>query len=200
MAKNEYSAGMVKMPFWFLEFKKMINLINSGKTMSEIKEQNLTDNIFSASTKTRAIQVFSTVSSRMSILDPKFYSLFEKLDISNQKLIVLIAIMESDSLFFEFMYDVFREKLIIGTNEISESDIRIFFKNKQVQSERVAKWTDETLQRLGASYKNVLMETGILSRSQGSKAIIKPILDRTLEQHLKDCGMEPILNALTGVR
>ena len=200
MPRKEYSAGMVKLPFWFSEFKKMISLLNSGRTLPEIKSLNLKENIFSAPTEARAIQIFNTVSTRVKALDKDFYGLFEQCDVSNQKLIALIAVMESDSLFFDFIYEVYREKLIIGIDEISDSDISIFFKDKQIQNERVAKWTDHTLKTLGKSYKTVLMESGILDRSIGVKKIIKPILDRALEQKLKDCGMEMTLRALTGVR
>ena len=200
MPRKEYSAGMVKLPFWFSEFKKMISLLNSGKTLPEIKRLNLKDNIFSAPTEARAIQIFNTVSTRVKSLDQGFYSLFEQCDISNQKLIALIAVMESDSLFFDFMYEVYREKLIIGIDEISDSDISVFFKDKQIQNDRVAKWTDNTLKRLGTIYRTVLMESGILERSTGSRKIIKPILDQALERKLKDGGMEMTLRALTGVR
>jgi len=200
MPRKKYSAGMVKLPFWFSEFKKMINLLNSGKTLPEIKSLNLKENIFSAPTEARSIQIFNTVSMRVRALDQGFCCLFEQCDISNQKLIALIAIMESDSLFFDFMYEVYREKLIIGIDEISDSDISIFFKDKQIQNERVARWTDYTLKRLGAIYRTVLMESGILERSTGARKIIRPIVDRALEQKLKDCGMDMTLRALTGVR
>jgi len=65
MPRKEYSAGMVKLPFWFSEFKKMISLMNSGKTLSEIKSLNVKENIFSAPTEARAIQIFNTVSTRV---------------------------------------------------------------------------------------------------------------------------------------
>ncbi|MFA5638359.1 MAG: DUF1819 family protein [Anaerovoracaceae bacterium] len=200
MPRKEYSAGMVKLPFWFSEFKKMIGLLDSGKTLPEIKDLNLKENIFSAPTEARAVQIFNTVSTRVKALDKDFYGLFEQCDISNQKLIALIAVMESDSLFFDFMYEVYREKLIIGIDEVSDSDISVFFKDKQVQNERVAKWTDYTLKRLGTIYKTVLMESGLLERSTGSRKIVRPILDHSLEQMLKDSGMEMTLRALTGVR
>lgn len=201
MSRKEYSAGMVKLPFWFLEFKKMINLINSGMTFEEIKNLNIKENIFSANSAARAISTFNTVSRRVKALDSTLYPLFEGLDIANQKLIALIAIMESDTLFFDFMNEVYREKLIIGINELSDSDFSIFFKDKQLQSDRVAKWTDYTLKRLGIIYRTVLMETGILERTQSSdKKIIKPIIDKSLEYKLKECGMDMTLLVLTGVR
>ena len=200
MKRKEYSAGMVKLSFWFAEFRKVIQLLNSGKTLLKIKNMNVEENIFSAATQARAIQIFNTISTRVKSLDQSFYTLFERSDISNQKVIVLIAIMQSDSLFFDFVYEVYREKLIIGANELSDSDFRIFFKDKQIQSEKVAKWQDYTLKRLGNCYKTMLMEAGLIDRTTGTRKVLKPIIDRSLEECLKTNGMEITLHALIGVR
>lgn len=200
MGKKEYSAGMVKLSFWFSEFRKVIGLLNSGTTMDEIKALNIKENIFAAPTAARAIQIFNTVSNRVRSLDESFYKLFEESDVSTQKIITLIAIMNVDSLFYDFVYEVYREKLIIGSNRISDSDIRIFFKDKQVQSEKVAGWTDYTLKRLGVCYKTMLMEAGVTDRATGDRELLKPILDIALENCLKEHGMELFVRALTGVR
>ena len=200
MKRKEYSAGMVKLSFWFAEFRKVIELLSSGKTLPEIKQMNVQENIFSAPTQARAIQVFNTVSTRVKGLDSSFYAVFAKSDISSQKFIALIAVMQTDSLFFDFVYEVYREKLILGIDELADSDVGIFFKNKQLQSEKVAKWTDYTLKRLGACYKTMLMEAGLIDQSTGTRNIIKPILDKTLEECLKVNEMEISLCALTGVK
>lgn len=172
----EYSAGMVKLSFWFSEFRKVVSLLNSGKTLTEIKALNLQENIFSAPTQARAIQIFCTVSRRVKGLNQSFYQLFEHSDLSTQKLIALIAIMKTDS------------------------DIRIFFKDKQLQSEKVAKWKDYTLKRLGTCYKTMLMEAGVTDRAPGNRKILKPILDNALKECLRTNGMELTIHALTGVR
>lgn len=200
MERKEYSAGMVKLSFWFLEFRKVIELLNSGKTINEIKDMNLKENIFGAPTTARAIQIFNTVSNRVMSLDESFYKLFEKSDIATQKIIAIISVMKVDSLFFDFVYEVYREKLIIGNNTLSDRDIRSFFKDKQLQSEKVASWTDYTLKRLGLCYKTMLMEAGIIDRATGDRKILKPIIDVALEKCMKDHGMELFIHALTGVR
>ena len=200
MERKEYSAGMVKLLFWFSEFRKVIQLLNSGKILPEIKKMNLEENIFSAPTQARAIQIFNTVSTRVKSLDPSFYTLFEQSDISNQKIITLIAVMQSDSLFLDFVYEVYREKLIIGIDEMADSDFGIFFKDKQLQSEKVARWTDATFKNLKKAYKTILMEAGVIDRSTGNRKILKPIIDKSLEDCLKANGMEITLHALMGVR
>lgn len=200
MERKEYSAGMVKLSFWFSEFRKMIQLLNSGKSMDTIRILSIEENIFATPTTARAIQIFNTVSNRIKSLNGAFYDIFEKSDVATQKIITLISIMNVDCLFFDFMYEVYRDKLIIGNNILTDTDIRVFFKNKQVQSERVAGWTDYTLKRLGACYKTLLMEAGITNRTQGDRELLKPILDKVLENCLKEHGMELYVRVLTGVR
>ena len=200
MERKEYSAGMVKFSFWFAELRKVIQLLNTEKTLSEIRAMALAENIFAAPTQARAIQIFSTVSTRVNCLPPSFHALFEQSDISTQKTIALVAVMQSDSLFFDFMYEVYREKLILGANELADSDFAIFFRDKQLQSEKVAKWTEATLVRLAQCYRTVLMEAGMTDRASGARKILKPILDKSLEDLLKAQGMDTVLLALTGVR
>ena len=55
--------------------------------------------------------------------------------------------MAYDELFFDFVYEVVREKMIMGNDQLTDSDIRVFFKEKQEQDERVARWTDATFVR-----------------------------------------------------
>lgn len=190
---------MVKLPFWFTEFRKMINLLNAGLSFDEIRTKNSTENIFSASSEARAVQLFNTVSRRVKELDQNFYDLFCHIDVANQKLVLLIAIMKEDSLFFDFMYEVFREKLILGTFELSDSDFSVFFRNKQVQSDRVAGWTDETLARLTRSYKTVLSESGLLGNAGDTLIILRPVFDPSLELLLTTPALDGICRALTGV-
>ena len=200
MERREYSAGMVKMSFWFSEFRKVIQLLNEGRSWDEIKRLSLDENLFGAPTNARAKQILTTVSDRVKSIDEGYYRLFEYSDISTQKIIALISIMNTDTLFFDFVYEVYREKLIIGSDALTDSDLGVFFKNKQVQSDKVAGWTDYTLKRLGACYKTLLMEAGMIDRALGERVLLKPILDIGLERRLKDTGMELVLKALTGVR
>lgn len=200
MNRNQYSAGAVKHSFWFMEFRKMIQLLVMGKTIGEIKKLNQDENIFAAPTEARATQIFNTVSARVKMLDESFYPLFVESDVSTQKLFNLVAVMAYDTLFAEFVYEVIREKMIIGSNEFSDSDIRVFFKNKQLQDDKVATWTDATLKRLAGCYKTLLFESGMTDKGKESRKILKPILDPVLQNWLLDNDLEYIMKALTGVR
>ena len=120
--------------------------------------------------------------------------------LATQKLFALVAIMASDRLFAEFVYEVIREKMIIGINEYSPSDIRLFFKNKQEQSAKVAEWTDQTLERLAKIYRNFLMEAGVTDNERETRKILKPLLVPEMERWLEEQHMEYYLKALKGER
>ena len=128
MNRKEYSAGAVKHSFWFMEFRKVVSLRLEGKTWEEIKRLNEEENIFGAPTTLRATQIFNTVSARVKTMDDSFYPVFEACDLASQKLFALVAAMTYDVLFGELVYELIREKMIIGSNELADSDLRIFFK------------------------------------------------------------------------
>lgn len=200
MNRKEYSAGAVKHSFWFMEFHKVVSLRSKGKTWEEIKQLNETENIFGASTSMRATQIFNTVSARIKSLDDSFYPVFEGCDLASQKLFALVATMTCDVLFGELVYELVREKMIIGSNELADRDLRIFFKDKQQQSDKVAKWTEATIKKLMVSYKSMLYEAGVTNKEKDIREIYKPLPDPAMERWMKDKGMVYQLKAITGVR
>ncbi|HEX2956401.1 MAG TPA: DUF1819 family protein [Chitinispirillaceae bacterium] len=200
MVRNEYSAGAVKLSFWFMEFRKVVGILNEGKAIEEIKKLNQEQNIFGAPTQDRAEKIFNTVAARIGCLESTFYPIFMSSDISTQKLFALAAVMANDTLFFDFVYEVIREKMIVGSNEYTDSDVRVFFKNKQVQDDKVAGWTDATIKRLGGSYKTMLFEAGMTDKGKSARKIYRPILDPLLEHWLNDNGMGLVAHALAGER
>ena len=198
--KKRYSASAVKVSFWFAEFRKVMQMLDRGYSMSEIRELNLRENIFSASTPLRAKQIFQTVSGRVLALDADICALFLSSDLATQKLIALVAAMAYDELFFDFVYEVVREKMIMGNDQLTDSDIRVFFKEKQEQDESVARWTDATFVRLARCYKTMLYEAGVINKDVGARKIIPPIVDPQLQGWLEDHGMTRYAKALTGER
>lgn len=202
MKRNKYSAGAVKLALWFMEFRKAVQFLAQGRTFDEIKALSAEENIFGASTPARAAMIQSTLAARIKSLGSSFYPLFMDSDVATQKLYALTGSFANDTLFFDFMYEVVREKMIIGTNVLTDADISIFFKNKQEQDEIVAKWTDQTLQRLGRSYKTQLYEAGLLDVKTRSaeRKILKPILDPVFKHWLEDYGFGQMAKALEGIR
>ena len=197
MKKNEYSADLVNKGFWFTEFRKTIELYQTGKTSKEIKKMQEEENVYLAPSPDTGKRMVSTLQKRVECLPPEIIEQFLSFDISTQKMINLLAIMKNNRLFFEFMYEVYREERMLGKKELSDSSLRIFFKNKVQQSEKVASFTDGTIKRLSGAYKTFLRESGILEDSTNHYAA--PIIDIQLENSIKASDWEPYYKAIMGV-
>ncbi|QRN85653.1 DUF1819 family protein [Clostridia bacterium] len=196
---EKYSSGLVSESFWFVEFKQFIKLRVEGKSWDEIKELCLKDNLLGISKEYRAKRIFGYLKNRAQVLEEDLLDLFLISDLATQKIITLIAIAKGNRLFNEFLYEEYREKSILGIEELTASDINIFFNKKQDQSEDIANWTDVTLKRLRSSYMNFLTDAGLLTVVDGKRIITPPILDIALENYLMDKGEMYIARAVRGV-
>lgn len=200
MINDKYSAGLVSQSFWFVEFKGIVKLIESGRTDDEIKTLCLEENFFGASKEYRAKRIYGYIWNRVKQMDEGMIKLFVESDLATQKIINLICILRMDRLFFEFIYEVYREKAILGFDKIEDADINIFFNEKEIQNADIANWKDATKKRLSNIYTNYMMDANLLTLENKKKKITIPILDIALERHLEATGGEVLVKALTGVR
>lgn len=196
---EKYSSGLVSESFWFIELKKIIKLRNDGKSWDDIRDLCLNDNLLGISKEYRARRIYGYLKKRVDVLDEGFIDIFINAELSTQKIINIFAIAKKNRLFFEFLYEVYREKVILGVIELTDSDINIFFKNKQEQDEDISKWTDVTLKRLRSSYMNFLTDAGLLTVIDRQRRITPPILDISLENYLKKNGEKQMVKAIRGV-
>ena len=199
MVEEKYSAGLISQSFWFIEIKKILRLIREGKREDEIKKLCIEENLFGTTNEYRAKRIYGYIWNRVKHLDGKIIELLNESDLSTQKIINLIAIMRCDRLFFEFIYEVYREKNILGTLTIEDRDANIFFRNKEVQNENIAKWTDRTKKRLKSCYFNYLIDANLITIKDKKKYITPPIFDIAVERYLELVGDFAIVKAITGV-
>jgi hypothetical protein len=198
MEEMKYKTIIKTLPFLFLEMKKAANLVLQGLKDNEIKEKALYDNIFQVNTEARRKEITSMVLKRIKVLDEVLLHKLAHGDIETGKLIVLYTIMKTDRLFFEFMNEVFKEKLIVKDYVIEDKDFNIFFDRKREQSEKVAAWDDYTFYKLKQVFIRIFFEAGLINNKKDRK-IIKPVLDRSIIEHLEDKGEKAILNIFLGI-
>ena len=196
---KKYSSGLVSQSFWFIECKKIIKLKYDGHSWDEIKAMCLEENLLGISKEYRAKRIFGYLKNRISTLDEKIMLHFLEGDLATQKIIILIAVAKQNRLFYEFLYEVYRDKVILGSHELNDSDINIFFKNKQDQDEDIASWTDTTLKRLRSTYINFMVDAGLLTLNGKKKEPTPPVIDIALEQYFNDKGEVQLIKAITGV-
>ena len=196
----KYSAGLASTSFWFIESKKIAELILEGYSKKEIMEMAIGENIFQVETKNRIKEIVNSVYRRLSSFPEDILECFIRVDVNSAKIFVLISILNDDKLFFEFMHEVFREHILLGDMTLKNRDFDIFFDNKSYQSEIVDNWTDKTVARLKRGYRNMLSEAGILDTSKKEKVIVVPFIDLKLQQLLEDNNFGPYLFSITGER
>lgn len=199
MDNRVYSAGLMSQSFWFLEFKKAVKLRHEGMEYSEIKKKCIEENLFGAATRNRTIRMAGYIVNRLKSIDDRLIEIFLSSDLATQKLINLIAVLRTDRLFFEFIYEVYREKVILGIECMEDTDVNVFFTRKETQSEVIAGWKDSTKKHLRANYLNFMTDANLLTLHEKKKNITPPIPDTTLEEYLKSTGDEAMIKALTGV-
>jgi len=193
-----YSAGLMSQSCWFVEFKKIVQLIAAGKTEEEIKNECLENNLLGAVKEYRAKRMYGYLINRAAMLDDELVQLFMESDLSTQKVINLIAILRGDRLFFEFVYEVYREKALLGQHILEDSDINIFFTKKGNQSEVVEGWNDSTKKHLRSNYVTCLADANLLQIEKKVRKITTPILDSQLIRYMDKCGDHALLVAISG--
>lgn len=198
MGKKEYSAGIVSKGFWFLEFKKFLEFLKNGKNEIEIRKLQNEENIFSASSKDYGKRIISEINKRIKILPEGIKELFFKSDTGTQKVINLLSIMGTDKLFFEYVYNSYRNELLLGTKEYNPGIVMKFLKEKAEQNEEVAKFSEKTLKRMQGTYGNYLKEAGLLEEKNKEILYRKVYLDYELEKLLRENNMEIYIKTLKG--
>ena len=193
-----YSAGMVSQVFAFVETKQTAELMAAGMSKDEIKDKVIGENLYQLRNETRLRRTFNYVYNRLSSLPDGAVELLVKVDNENAKLLTLIAIMNTDRLFFEFVYEVYRCKVILGEKTIEVRDINGFFDDKAAQSEEVAGWSEAGIQKLKNCYMKNLADAGLIESTK-ARVIRHALVNYRIEELLHSNGMDAYINAVKGV-
>jgi len=194
----KYSAGLVSKSFWYLESKKTANYMLDGLNREQIRDLAIEDNIYQVESEYRTKRIANAIYFRLNSLPEIILENLVKSDIATSKILVLISIMKTDRLFFEFMHEVFRNNIILGNFSLTDRDINVFFQDKKAQSDIVVKWVDSTIKRLKYEYIRMLNEAGLLKVDSNKREIVIPFLDYRVKQHLIDNDMAQYVYAVTG--
>lgn len=195
---KKYSAGAVKYPFWFAEFTTVLKWVLAGDSDAVIRRRVDQDNPFELSSADRRQSVANCVLRRIHALPEALQLLFFSLDTDNQRLVVLISIMKTDSLIESFVVNCFKDAVVLGDQVLEDYELDSFFSKLQVQHEEVGSWRPVTISRLKGTIRNYLRRAGI-ARDDGDQLRLQRILiDPRVTTILQAAGNEDYVYALTG--
>lgn len=181
----KYSSEIKNMPFLFLETRRAANLICEGKAGIDIIELSIKQNVFQLDKERRRKELVMKVLKRLGSIDKNLIDIIANGRECEAKLITFLAIIKTDRLFFEFMRDVFSDKYMCGQLEIEDKDFVTFFEVKSHESEIVAKWKSDNLEKIKGAYKKILCEAGLAVKSTTKFEITKPVCDNQLLEFVK---------------
>ena len=184
--------------FLYLETKKAAALCLQGFSIESIMEKALKENIFLLKTKNRRREIAATILERLDSLDRFLLKKIVNGNLETGKLIAFYAIMKTDRLFFEFMLEVFRRKLLLRDGTITPGDFSSFFHSKAEQDGQVASWADYTFYKLSQVYRKILLEAGLAKRNKKNIEINRVLIEPDLVQYLENSGGQDLLRVLRG--
>lgn len=194
----EYSAGIVSTLFWFVETKEIARLLQS-RSLEEVEKLVFEDNILQQKKLEHIRKEFNCIMKRLNALPENLKNEFVDTDVDSAKLIAMIGVMATDQLLFEFIYEVYREKIRMEETVLEDKDFNIFFNDKTFQSEKVASWSEAGIKKMKQSYRRYMFEAGLLEDTK-SKKIKRVYLDKEIREILELNNMQQYIYALTGER
>lgn len=193
----DYNASATKYLFWFVETKETARLLGNY-SMDEVRDIVIKENLYQQKSESRLINEFGCIKKRLEALPNELRRMMITTDINTGKLIAFVGCMASDKLLFDLMYEVYRRKIYLGEESITDADLNVFFKDKQEQNKKVAAITDISIKKLKQVYCKYMFEAGLLTGKISEKHINKPFIDSELRYTLESNAMDKYLMALTG--
>ena len=198
MNRKPYSSAIKKTPFKYPITKKIAKLMLDGLDREEVYTECFNNNQIEIESKDRRREVTNVVYSRLTALDEFLLSQFYNADVSTSKFILAYAIAKTDSLFYDFMMEFYREALLGDKNYLSIDDFDRFFEMKKQTDIIVAKWGAHTLRCLTKGYRNILVASGLGVRERRNILVERMMIHPTVEEHIAEIGDREYLQVMLG--
>ena len=195
----EYKSTIKSRPYLYKETRKAASLVNNGLQIDDLKNESLKNNIFQVDTETRMKELASIITVRLKELDEYLIQKIESSNIETSKMIVIYAILKNDRLFFEFMNEIYKEKILLKDLYLRDKDFNTFFQNKREQSDKVNSWSEYTFKKLKQVYIIILFESGLIANQKGDREIVIPIINDEVKDYIYKIGNKIYINAILGI-
>ncbi len=192
-----YSAGIVSQLFWFIETRETAKLLKDN-SYEAIEKMAFESNLYQQNQDSRIRREFNTIMKRLNVLPEELLDELVRTDVNTAKIIVFISIMATDLLLFEFVNEVYQDKIRMADTELMDMDFNVFFSNKMKQSEKVSGWSDSGIYKMKQTYAKYLLEAGLIEKTGKNKNIKKVYIDQDFKDLIVRNNMEKFLYVLTG--
>lgn len=151
-------------------------LIDSGMLYPEIYKKCFDENYIGIESLQRRREVTNVIYERLNSLDSTLLHAFVNDSISTSRFLLVYAIAKTDRLFSEFLLSIFRDAISGQKDKITLSDFDDFFISVQEKNVAVSKWSPKTIDDIGTSYRNILVESGLCKRIRKTLIPTRPVV------------------------
>lgn len=188
-----YKTTIIRSALWYNESKKTVHYMLNGLNKSELTKKATEDNIYQVDTETRSKNIASTTYNRMSVYSEDLLEEFIKTDITTSKVMVLISIMATDKLFYEYMNEVYKEHKILDNKQLTKKELDKFIEQKKIENEKISQWSDGVIRRMKSTYIKILKDAGLIDQDNNIKSIY---IDYDVEKLLRKTKFENFLDII----
>lgn len=173
---EDYSAKLTGEPFLYNETKIIGRYLLDGENEAELKRRNIEENLIKHKKMGSVKRVNAPIFRRLNVMSKEMLEEFVCSDIETSKCILLYAIMKTDRLVKDFIFEVYKDKLFMRKEYIEKFDIDNWYEEKCILSETLKNRSETTTAKLKQVIMKILQDSGLVIKEKDRFKIVRPLL------------------------
>ena len=173
---EDYSAKLTAEPFLYNETKIIGRYLLDGEDELELKKRNIEENLIKHKKTGSVKRVNSPIFRRLNVMNQEMLEEFVCSDIETSKCILLYAIMKTDKLVKDFIFEVYKDKLFMRKEYIEKFDIDNWYEKKCILCETLKNRSETTTAKLKQVIMKILQDSGLVIKEKNRFKIVRPLL------------------------
>ena len=196
---EDYSAKLTAEPFMYNETKILAGFLLQGENADTLKKRNIEENLIKHKKIGSVKRVNSPIFRRLKIMNKEMLEEFVYSDIGNSKYILLYTIMKTDKLVRDFLFEVYKDKLLMRKEYIEKFEIDNWYEEKCILSKTLRERTESTSAKLKQVIMKILQDSGLVIKEKDRFKIIRPLLKEKYISMLDKNGDMEYAKAIGGL-
>jgi hypothetical protein len=96
------------------------------------------------------------------------------------------------------MREIYLEKILLLQKDLAKKEVINFLYKKAEQSEVVAKWADNTKERLASGFIQMMRESIFIVSNHEEHQVKRPLINQSVGEYLRKNGIKPIVEIMLG--
>lgn len=196
---EDYTAKLTGEPFLYVETKVIAEYMLQGYTAEELRKKNIEENLIKHKKVGSIERTNAPIFRRLAVLNNDMLNEFVNGDIETSKYILLYAVMKTEKLVKDFIYDVYRDKLNMRLTTIDKYDISTWYEEKKATSNFLQQRSESTSEKLKQVIMKIMQDSGLVKKEKDKFTIIRPLLSEKYIALLNSCGDYDYAKAIGGL-